>query len=47
MERISITVPRALLREFDKHVKLFGYNKRSEAIRDAMREFFRNKTSKN
>lgn len=43
MERISITVPKKFLQEFDKNLEIFGYAKRSEAIRDAMRDFFKQK----
>ncbi|MFX0098309.1 MAG: nickel-responsive transcriptional regulator NikR [Candidatus Hodarchaeota archaeon] len=43
MERISITVPKKFLEEFDKYLEKFGYAKRSEAIRDAMRDFFKDK----
>ena len=43
MERISITVPKKFLEAFDKSLEKFGYAKRSEAIRDAMRDFFKDK----
>lgn len=45
MERISITVPQQFLEEFDRSRIEFGYAKRSEAIRDAMRNLFKNETS--
>ncbi|MHA1682351.1 MAG: nickel-responsive transcriptional regulator NikR [Promethearchaeota archaeon] len=44
MARISITVPDEFLAEFDRIWKDHGYKKRSEAIRDAMRDFFKEKS---
>ncbi len=37
--RISITLPEDLLRELDRSLKAQGYASRSEAIRDAVRDF--------
>ncbi len=39
MERISISLPSKLLEEFDKIIDEKGYASRSEAIRDALREY--------
>lgn len=39
MERISMTLPRGLMLELDKVLDEIGYPNRSEAIRDALREF--------
>ncbi|MHA1791531.1 MAG: nickel-responsive transcriptional regulator NikR [Promethearchaeota archaeon] len=45
MERISITVPKKFLDEFDKNYKKFGYSSRSNAITDAMRNMFKERLS--
>ncbi len=39
LERISITIPTDLLRQFDEFYRKKGYTKRSEAVRDAIRQF--------
>ena len=39
MERISITVPDSLLKEFDRVLKDRGYASRSEGLRDAIRNY--------
>lgn len=39
MERISISLPSKLLKEFDEIIDEKGYASRSEAIRDALREY--------
>ncbi len=39
LERISITIPSELLRQFDDFYRKKGYTKRSEAVRDAIRQF--------
>ena len=38
MDRISISLPSKLLREFDEIIAERGYASRSEAIRDAIRD---------
>lgn len=40
--RISITLPEELLRELDRSLKSQDYASRSEAIRDAVRDFLTN-----
>jgi CopG family nickel-responsive transcriptional regulator len=37
VSRISISVPQDLLRSFDEHIQRLGYENRSKAIQDAMR----------
>ena len=37
VSRISISVPQDLLSSFDEHIKRLGYENRSKAIQDAMR----------
>ncbi|MFQ5887521.1 MAG: nickel-responsive transcriptional regulator NikR [Candidatus Hydrothermarchaeales archaeon] len=39
MERISITLPKKLLSEFDDILEETGYSSRSEGIRDALRSY--------
>ncbi|WP_048203367.1 nickel-responsive transcriptional regulator NikR [Methanocaldococcus infernus] len=39
MERISISIPAKLLKEFDEVISEKGYASRSEAIRDAIRDY--------
>ncbi|WP_457611927.1 ribbon-helix-helix protein, CopG family, partial [Methanocaldococcus sp.] len=39
MERISISIPAKLLKEFDEVIAEKGYASRSEAIRDAIRDY--------
>lgn len=36
VSRISISVPKDLLRSFDEHIKRLGYENRSKAVQDAM-----------
>ena len=38
MHRVTISLDDALAREFDRHVKTRGYQNRSEAVRDLVRE---------
>jgi CopG family nickel-responsive transcriptional regulator len=37
--RISITIPRSLLKDFDETTCIIGYKKRSKAVCDAIRRF--------
>jgi len=37
--RISITIPRSLLKDFDETTRIIGYKKRSKAVCDAIRRF--------
>lgn len=37
--RISMTLPKDLLEAFDETARLIGYDKRSKALRDAIRNF--------
>lgn len=37
VSRISISVPQDLLRSFDEHIQRLGYESRSKALQDAMR----------
>ena len=37
--RISITIPKSLLKDFDEITKTIGYKKRSKAVCDAIRRF--------
>jgi CopG family nickel-responsive transcriptional regulator len=37
--RVSLTLPEDLLRELDRSLKAQGYASRSEAVRDALRDF--------
>ncbi len=39
VERIGVSIPEKLLYNFDRTIKRKGYANRSEAIRDAIREF--------
>jgi CopG family nickel-responsive transcriptional regulator len=39
VERISITLPPDLLREFDEVIRKMGYESRSKAVQDALRLF--------
>ncbi len=39
MKRISITLPKKLLSEFDEILEETGYSSRSEGIRDALRNY--------
>ncbi len=39
MERISVSLPSKLLKEFDEIIAERGYASRSEAIRDAIRDY--------
>ena len=37
--RFGVSIPEKLMRAFDRRIKAKGYRTRSEAIRDAMRDF--------
>ncbi len=45
MERISITLPKKLLLEFDDILEETGYSSRSEGIRDALRNYILEQTT--
>ncbi len=47
MKRISITLPKKLLNEFDEILEETGYSSRSEGIRDALRNYILEHSSLN
>ena len=40
IKRFGVSLPKGLLKKFDKKIKSEGYNNRSEAIRDLIRDSF-------
>jgi len=45
MDRITVTIPKSFLAEFERYCKSHGA-KRSEVVRDALREFMKNEATK-
>nr|MDO8109213.1 nickel-responsive transcriptional regulator NikR [Candidatus Sigynarchaeota archaeon] len=45
MDRITITIPKSFLAEFEKYCEQHGA-KRSEVVRDALREFFKKEATR-
>ncbi|HME50707.1 MAG TPA: CopG family ribbon-helix-helix protein [Candidatus Lokiarchaeia archaeon] len=45
MDRITVTIPKNFLAEFERYCKEHG-TKRSEVVRDALREFLKNEATK-
>lgn len=45
MDRITVTIPKSFLAEFERYCKTHGA-KRSEVVRDALREFLKNEATK-